>query len=1028
MKIANHYCHAGRAHQSINKAGNGGPWSNAVYRNKYYTDPYRYLRSRDGYIGCYVDNGTRQFRWGPKRYRYSPASCSNACKHYKYVALQNNGWCSCDNTYKRSMRRRYNSNHSGGVRYVGRVPMGTKIPDSRCNKGGAGQGDGWTNAVYRNKKYKKRPASPFRNNALVAFKGGRHRNTKWCADEYNRWRCNRNGLGQWERFLVVTVRRRGQFALKGGKNHYRKFCADEQNTIRCNRNGIGQWERFTARKIGNKWALRSGRSGWRKYCADEGNQVKCNRNAAHQWERFHVHVIRHGNEELGATQGKAKPVVKAKPAAKAKPVVKAKPAAKAKPVVTIVPTAQVPQPKTPVVKTQGKAQDMVELSGRRLLSEEEDNDELEEAEDEAEDAAPKPKATYKFRRRVKHGKFGVPKASTVKVTIPWNLGSRRRYRTQRRRRYRVKPGTPAPTPGYQPMNSQCQGPFTAGGYAMGGHGIGSVYLSQPSLVARTAKPTPMPTYKGQTRAPTTKPTKRPTRPPTPPLVYVGCFKDMAKRNLKMRPPKNMPKRGYTPKSCQNACPKEAKFFGLQNGGECFCDKTWAEVKTPRNAINCKGLPCSIEGQLCPQGTPGAKSGNFCCYGKKWTKVKSPSCKVKNVSPYQKVKDDECNGQGVGLGGPMRNAIYEFAKKNAKKGGWVYEHPKEMPCKRGGKWTRPFGDVANNENGFKDCAKKCKAKGFTYFGLECPRHTVHCQCSNDLTGSKKMPKSQCDRKNVRHNTHCKGPYRAGHYLLGSHGTGSVYLTTPRLHKVTPPPTPSPTPPTPKPTTLPINHLIPGSTIALKSAATNKYCADEHNQVKCNRGWIRGWEKFVVYNENARHTHKNRRRALNKNYKHKFSGRKTFVALRGGKDKLFCADEPRTYHCGWEGQNCNCRGTVKYGQNNRRRARWASKTSTGNIGCNNRVFGDPMRGTRKKCMCYSANPVRCNRPHVAGWERFEVVNAGGGYVALRGGRGRMYCTAHNGGMRCDHPTNMPLTGSQKYKVTCVSDGIKKCSQRL
>merc|ERR1711990_1127284 len=107
------------------------------------------------------------------------------------------------------------------------------------------------------------------------------------------------------------------------------------------------------------------------------------------------------------------------------------------------------------------------------------------------------------------------------------------------------------------------------------------------------------------------------------------------------------------------------------------------------------------------------------------------------------------------------------------GGKVYAPPTEMSCKKGGSWTRPYGDVANSEAGFKDCASKCKNGGYKYFGLECPRNTIHCQCSNSLSGSTSVATTECDRKNYAGNTHCVGPYKHGNYLMGSHGTGSVY---------------------------------------------------------------------------------------------------------------------------------------------------------------------------------------------------------------------------------------------------------------
>lgn len=134
----------------------------------------------------------------------------------------------------------------------------------------------------------------------------------------------------------------------------------------------------------------------------------------------------------------------------------------------------------------------------------------------------------------------------------------------------------------------------------------------------------------------------------------------------------------------------------------------------------------------------------------------------------------------------------------------YKSPAGMGCKSGGNWVRPFGDVPNSSDGFYDCARKCKEKGYKFFGLECPRQTVHCQCANSLIGSVPVSNSQCTIKRGsagwasrrRAKTHCVGPFKAGQYSLGSHGVGSVYLTSPA------PPTASPTAqPTVKPTAYP-----------------------------------------------------------------------------------------------------------------------------------------------------------------------------------------------------------------------------------
>jgi len=111
--------------------GKGGPWRNAVYTNARYSAP----KTPAHFRGCYQDNGSRDFKAGPKRYGYTSTSCMNACKTYKFVALQNNGWCSCDNSYS--------------------TPSSTyrKRPAGECNQGGIGKGGPWRNAVYTNARY-----------------------------------------------------------------------------------------------------------------------------------------------------------------------------------------------------------------------------------------------------------------------------------------------------------------------------------------------------------------------------------------------------------------------------------------------------------------------------------------------------------------------------------------------------------------------------------------------------------------------------------------------------------------------------------------------------------------------------------------------------------------------------------------------------------------------------------------------------------------------------------------------------------
>merc|ERR1719238_2020925 len=82
------------------------------------------------YLGCYSDNGGRDFKHGPRTYGYDANRCRGECTQYQFFALQDGGWCQCDNSYATPS-------------YVYR-----KKPDYECNKGGTGRGGGWRNAVY----------------------------------------------------------------------------------------------------------------------------------------------------------------------------------------------------------------------------------------------------------------------------------------------------------------------------------------------------------------------------------------------------------------------------------------------------------------------------------------------------------------------------------------------------------------------------------------------------------------------------------------------------------------------------------------------------------------------------------------------------------------------------------------------------------------------------------------------------------------------------------------------------------------
>ena len=122
---------------------------------------------------------------------------------------------------------------------------------------------------------------------VIALKGGK--DNKYCADEGHTIKCNRGGVGGWEKFYVEDGGG-GKIALRGGRN--KKFCADEgSNGIKCNRGGVGGWEKFTVEMLGGgKLALKGGKDN--KYCADEGSMIKCNRGGVGGWEKFTFEVLK----------------------------------------------------------------------------------------------------------------------------------------------------------------------------------------------------------------------------------------------------------------------------------------------------------------------------------------------------------------------------------------------------------------------------------------------------------------------------------------------------------------------------------------------------------------------------------------------------------------------------------------------------------------------------------------------------------------------------------------------------------------
>ena len=98
------------------------------------------------------------------------------------------------------------------------------------------------------------------------------------------------------------------------------------------------------------------------------------------------------------------------------------------------------------------------------------------------------------------------------------------------------------------------------------------------------------------------------------------------------------------------------------------------------------------------------------------------------------------------------------------------------------WKRQPDDVENSFTGAENCALKCAHGGYKYWGLECPRDTIHCQCGAEgiLDSAAFLGDEQCRTENTdRPAAHCVGPFtssmREVEYLHGSAFISSAYLT-------------------------------------------------------------------------------------------------------------------------------------------------------------------------------------------------------------------------------------------------------------
>jgi len=109
----------------------GSGWRNAVYSTG--VPPPVQVEHPFSYVGCFVDDGSRDLQEGPRVYGYTSVTCNEACSDYSFFSLQHNGWCACGNAYATE-------------------PRYYEVPDGECGGNCANDdqlcGAGWRNAVY----------------------------------------------------------------------------------------------------------------------------------------------------------------------------------------------------------------------------------------------------------------------------------------------------------------------------------------------------------------------------------------------------------------------------------------------------------------------------------------------------------------------------------------------------------------------------------------------------------------------------------------------------------------------------------------------------------------------------------------------------------------------------------------------------------------------------------------------------------------------------------------------------------------
>ena len=116
-------------------------------------------------------------------------------------------------------------------------------------------------------------------------------NDKYCTYEDNGIVCNKDAVGESERFIIGTTED-NYIYIKGGKNG--NYCSDEGDKIICIRDNIQYWEKFKIENLfknqtaeNNYVAIRGGKNN--KYCSlNKDNKIICNSSYIGNNEKFKI--------------------------------------------------------------------------------------------------------------------------------------------------------------------------------------------------------------------------------------------------------------------------------------------------------------------------------------------------------------------------------------------------------------------------------------------------------------------------------------------------------------------------------------------------------------------------------------------------------------------------------------------------------------------------------------------------------------------------------------------------------------------